>query len=250
MTDGTITATLTALSREEKGTPRLSFRQTFLGLPIFIFHRLAKIAILSRFSVKGSSLLNCFLLSIMAELLLSTLKVANVHIILSKLSRTQTLSPFRCIFSASIWFRIFPAALLHSICSGTCFYFSLYVSRLLFVEIGQVGYDHGWKFGMIAALIAALYFGAVVPSYAVFIRVAGSTIPVQRDSGYLVDKDISIYGAWQSFSSSGRIGFFKLLADVLMMEICLGFAMCVFVLMLFHPAIHSDVARFFAKYAG
>lgn len=251
--DSNILAAITALSREEVGTPRLTFRQNLHGLPIFVFHRFAKIAILSRFPVKGSSLLNCFFLNILAELLLSTLKVANVHIVISKLDhlRTQMSSPFRCIFNVSIWLRTFPATLLCSICSSTCFYLPLYVSRSWYDQIGRDGREnHDWQLGAIAALIAALYFGLVVPSYAVFIRVAGSTLRLQRDSKYMVDRDIGLYGAWQSFSWSGRIRFFRLLAEVLVMEISLGFTMCTFAYMLCHPALHSDVARFFAKYAG
>lgn len=235
------------------GTPRLTWRQDFYGLPIFVFHRLAKIAILSRFPVKGSSLLGCFLLNIMAELLLSTLKVANVHIIISELdpSRTRMLSPFRCIFSLSIWLTIFPATLLYSICSSTCFYLPLYVGRSMFDQIGQDGRDsHDWQLGMIAVLIAVLYFGLVVPSYAIFIRVAGSTLPLQRNSKYTVDKDIGLYGAWQSFPWPSQIAFFKLHVNVLILETGLGWAMSIFVFALCHPALYTDVARFFSKYAG
>lgn len=157
-----ILAAITALSKKEVGNPRLIFRQKLHGLPISILYCLAKIAILSRVPVKGSSLLYCFLLNIMTELLLSTLKVANVHIIIYKLdhSRTQIPSLVRYIFSLSIWLRTFPAALLYSICSSVCFYLPLYVGRFMLLQIGRDGrVNYGRELGKIAALNAALYLG-------------------------------------------------------------------------------------------
>ena len=120
----------------------------------------------------------------------------------------------------------------------------------MFNQIDQVGYDPDWQLGKVAVLIAVLYFGLVVPSYAVFIRVAGSTLPLQRDSRFTVDKDIGLYGAWQSFSWSGRMSFFRRLAEVLLMETVLGFTMLTSVFLFCHPELYGDVARFFAKYAG
>ncbi|KAJ5627865.1 hypothetical protein N7490_010093 [Penicillium lividum] len=249
--DGNINATLLATLREDGGPIRLRLRQRFHGLPIFIFHRLAKVSILSRFSVKGSSLLSCFLLNIMAEMLLSTLKVANVHNIISEHSKDQkTFSPFKCILSLSVWRETFSATLLYSICSSICFYLPLYVGRAVFFEFGDFMSHRNLKIALLVVLIAVLYFGFVVPSYAIFIRVAGSTLPLKKDARKMGDKSLSIQSAWQSFSWSARIGFFKTLASVLVTEIVLGFIVLTCVLILCHPELHQDVARVFAKYAG
>lgn len=249
--DGNINATLSATLREDGGAIRLRLQQRFHGVPIFIFHRLAKVAILSQFSVRGSNLLGCFILNIMAEMLLSTLKVANVQNIISQHSKDPIMiSPFRCIFRLSIWHKTFLVALLYSICSSMCFYLPLHFGRLVFFESGDFTSHRNLKIALLIGLISVLYFGFVVPAYAVFIRVAGSTLPSQKSTRHLVDSNLSIYGAWQSFSWSARVDFFKTLASVLATEFCLGFIMLVFVLILCHPALHQDVACFFAKYAG
>lgn len=196
--------------------------------------------------------MNLFLLNVTAELLLSTLKVANVHVIISQHSRTQDLrvSIFRHIFSVSIWFRTFPAALLYSVCLSICFYLPIYISRLVFFEIGDFKTHQGFKAAVTLGLTAVLYFCSVVPSYAVYIRVAASALSVQKDLRRRVDTCLSISTAWQSFSRSARISFFKSLASVLAMEMCLGLILATYVFLLFHPALHPDVVLFFVKYAG
>jgi hypothetical protein len=86
-----------------------------------------------------------------------------------------------------------------------------------------------------------LYFGAVVPAYAIFIRVAASANE---------NRHLGIESAWQSFPWSARFYFFQKLAEVLVLEICVSVVLFVFVLAHFHPELHDDVIQFFVKYAG
>ena len=93
----------------------------------------------------------------------------------------------------------------------------------------------------ILAIILVLYFGTVVPTYAIFIRVAASA----QGNG-----SMNIKSAWQGFPRSARVHFFKLLVEVLVMETGVSIILFVFVLAHFHPELHDDVLQFFVKYSG
>jgi hypothetical protein len=97
------------------------------------------------------------------------------------------------------------------------------------------------QFASIVATIAILYFGTVVPAYSVLIRVTASA----QGGGSL-----DIKTAWQSFPWSARLHFFKLLAEVLALEIGLCMSLSLLVLANFHPKLHDDILQFFMKYAG
>lgn len=173
----------------------------------------------------------------MAELLLSYLKVANVHTIIDKLS---TISRFKLFFSLSDWSKLFPAILLYSIASSLCFYIPVYLVKLLGTGAVELEISENMQFASIVASIGILYFGAVVPSYAVFIRVAASQ----------GNESMDIRSAWQSFPWSARLRFFKLLGETLVFETGVCIVLFVFVLAYFHPELHDDVLQFFIKYAG
>ena len=81
----------------------------------------------------------------------------------------------------------------------------------------------------------------MVPAYAVFIRVAASA----QGGGSL-----DIKTAWQSFPWSSRLDFFKLLAEVLVLEIGVCIVLSLFVRAYFQPELHDDILQFFMKYAG
>ncbi|KAJ5219208.1 uncharacterized protein N7498_001307 [Penicillium cinerascens] len=85
------------------------------------------------------------------------------------------------------------------------------------------------------------YFGAVVPTYAIFIRVAASA----QGNG-----SMNIKSAWKGFPWSARVHFFKLLAEVLVMETVVSTILFVLVLGHFHLELHDDVLKFFVKYFG
>lgn len=236
--DGNVIATLTATLRPDAEVRSSRSRRHFRGLPIFVLHRLVKVFLISRFSTKGSSLLKCFLLNVTTELLLLNLKVANVHAILAQHSETPY---YRRILSWSTWSKTFPAMLLYSIASSICFYLPAYLIHLSGVWGGELKVSENMQFASVLSTITILYFGAMVPAYAIFIRVAASA----QENG-----PISIKSAWQSFPWSARFYFFKSLAEVLVMEIGVSIVLFVFVLAHFHPELHDDVVQFLVKYAG
>jgi hypothetical protein len=202
------------------------------GFSICIIHRLVKIFIVSRFPIKGSSLLNCSLLNIAVELLLSNLKLANIRAITTR----QSGFPYhRHIPSWSTWSKTFPAILLYSIASSACFYLPIYLVRLL----GALEVSEDTHIIFILATIVLLYFGAVIPTYAIFIRIAAST----QENG-------SIKSAWQGFPWPARLQFFKLLGEVFVLETGVCIILFVFVLAHVHPELHDDVCQLFVKYFG
>lgn len=250
-TDGIIIPTFIAIEKE-MGATTLSSWQKLHSLFIFILQRVAKFAILSLFPFTGTSLKICFLLNVMADMLLSTLKVANVHFIISQHLRPKEERPtiLRFVFSLSIWWRTFPAALVHSVCSSVCFYVPIHAGRPLLLELGEDDTLAGLKVGAVVVLIATLYFAAVVPSYAIFIRVAASALPLQKTSKEKAEEYGGIFETWQSFPPLARFKFFKSLAGVLVMEAIMAFVLSACVLLLFHPLLHRDVILFLVKYAG
>lgn len=226
---------MTATLRPDTEVQSPRARQRFRGLSIFVIHRLVKVFFISRFSKSGSDLGKCFLLNVMAELLLSNVQVAKVHAILSD----TTGIAYRCLFSWSTWLSPFPAALLYSVASSLCFYIPAYQIKLLGTWEGRSAVSEEMQFASIVATIAILYFGTVVPAYAVFIRVAASA-----QGGGILD----IKTARQSFPWSARLHFFKLLAEVLAFGVCMSLSL--FVLANFHPELHDGILQFFMKYAG
>ncbi|KAJ5671892.1 hypothetical protein N7507_001019 [Penicillium longicatenatum] len=249
--DGNIIPTLIAIEHDMGATTLRSW-QNLHGLSMFILHRVGKFALLSSFPVTGTNLKICFLLNVLTDMLLSTLKVANVHFIISQHLRAKEERPtiLRCVFSLSSWWRTFPATLLYSVCSSVCFYLPIHAGRLFFLELGEYDTHVSLKGGAVVGLIATLYFAAVVPSYAVFIRVAASALPVQKASREKSESYRGIFEAWRSFPPLARVKFFKSLASVLAMEVTMAFVLSACVLLLFHPLLHEDVILFLVKYAG
>lgn len=214
---------------------------------MFITHRLVKVFLLSRLSTGSFSLIKCFLLNISTELLLSTLKVANIYVILE-------LKPgipfYRSIFSRSIWVNTFPASLLYSIASSICFYLPVYAFHQLEPWTEDARISQETRLAIILAIISILYFGIVVPAYAIFIRVAARALPSQDNLKARENIPLTIKSAWQSFTWSARIGFFQILAKVLLLEILFTLFLFMLVVFLFDPFLHNDVAVFLVKYAG
>lgn len=234
---GYVFATLTATLRPTGRVQPFS-RLHIRGLPICIIHRLVKIFLVSRFPVAGSSVSKCALLNLTAELLLSNLKVANIHAILAP---TPVSPHYPRIPTWSMWARTLPALLLHSIASSICFYLPVYVIRLGGTLGEQLGVSQSTQLACVLTTILLSYFGAVVPTYAIFIRVAASA---QRN------ESMSIMGAWKSFPWSARVKFFEQLAEVLVMEAAVAIVLFVSVLAHFHPELHDAVFQFFVKYLG
>lgn len=187
---------------------------------------------MSRIPTKGSSLLKCALLNITVDSLLSSLKVANIHAILAQRSN---LPFYRHISAWTTWSKIFPAFLLYTVTSSTCFYLPVYFITLAGVlEVSETTLTI-----YILATIVILYFGAVIPTYAIFIRVAAST-----------QEDGSIKSAWQGFPWPARLQFFKVLAEVLVLETGVCIVLFVLVLAHVHPELYDDVCQLLVRYFG
>ena len=218
--------------------PSLS-RQHFRGLSIFVFHRLAKIYVISMFPMKEFSPLKCALLNLTVELLLSYLRVANVLTILNRHSGTHSYS--RCIPTWSMCSKTFPSILLYSTASSICFYLPIYLIQLAGALGERLRVSQTVQFISLLGTIMVLYFGVVVPAYAIFIRVTASA---RRG------ESMTIRGAWQGFSWSSRVHFYKLLGEVLFLEAGVTIVMVLSVFALCHPTVHDDVFRLFVRYFG
>jgi hypothetical protein len=139
---------------------------------------------------------------------------------------------------------------MYSIASSICFYLPVYAFRQLepWTEDAKISQER--RLAILLAIIPFLYFSLVVPAYAIFIRVAARTLPLQDNSKAQENIPLSIKSAWQSFTWSARIGFFQILAKVLLLETLFSFFLFTLVFFLFHPFLHNDVAEFLVKYAG
>lgn len=122
-------------------------------------------------------------------MLLSTLKVANIHAILVE----QWHGPlYRCILNRSIWIQSFTATLLYSIVSRVCFYLPFHLICLL-GSWGAETISETRTFMVVLATTMILYFGAVVP---IFIRVAAPLSPEQEK---FRGQSWGIKSAWNGF---------------------------------------------------
>ncbi|KAF3391542.1 hypothetical protein F1880_007476 [Penicillium rolfsii] len=218
--------------------PSLS-RQHFRGLSIFIFHRLAKIFVISTFPMKEFSPLKYGVLSLTADFLLSYLRVANVLTILNQHQHSGIFPFSRCIPTWSMWSKTFTSILLYSTASSICFYFPTYLIQLAGSLDERLEISETVQFVSILGTILILYFGTVVPAYAIFIRVTASA---QRGL------PMTIGGAWQGFRWSSQVHFFKLLGEVLVMESGVAIVIFVSVLAFCHPNLHDRVFQFCVKY--
>ncbi|PWY63123.1 hypothetical protein BO83DRAFT_412204 [Aspergillus eucalypticola CBS 122712] len=215
--------------------PRLNSslsRQHFRVLSIFVYHRLAKIYVISMFPMKDFSPLKYGFLNLTVGLLLSYLKVANVLTILRQ--HTKTLPYSRRTPTCSMWSKAFTSILLYSTASYICFYLPTYLIYLAGTWGEGLEVSEMVQFISLLATIMLIFLGMVVPTYAIFIRVTASA---QK-------------GAWQGFQWSSKVHFFKLLGEVLFLGAGVTVVMVVSVLALCHPTVHDDVFQLFVGYFG
>ncbi|KAJ5336477.1 uncharacterized protein N7506_004499 [Penicillium brevicompactum] len=231
---------------------RLFSPQNFRYLPIMLLHQALKMFLISLFPTSGSSLVKCFLLSVIFESVLSPLKVANIQ---SILNLHPQVSLRRRTLNQSVWFDIFPATLLHSTASSFCFYITVYAIRTLgFVEGEFTSVARKTALYMVFSLYGVTYVGGTVPTYAVFMRVAASVNPT-HDSQNHATGTIDIKGAWRSLSWSTLT---MLLANMYFVAVLKYVAvMCMALFSIIHFVDHSsgysgfrDAGFFFAKYYG
>ncbi|KAJ5936360.1 hypothetical protein N7454_004995 [Penicillium verhagenii] len=249
---GNVQATLAATSRPVAGDSWPGIR----GFPIFILHRLIKVFLLSRFSIhvgpEKPNLAYLLVLNVAIEMLLSTLKVANVHAILTEPSQART--PFaRRVLSWAIWKKTFSAALLYSTASSICFYLAVHMFLLFSTRNADDLSSYG-SMGTALAVMVILYFVAVVPSYAIFIRVAASTVEL-RDSRS-VEKTEGVKGTWDSFHWLDLRRFSGILAQVLGLEMIVATCLTLLVISLLtleeYPLnldMQDTAVRFMIRYA-
>lgn len=140
-----------------------------------------------------------------------------------------------------MWSKTFPSILLYSTASSICFYLPTYLIQLAGALGERLEVSETVQFISLLGTIMVLYFGMVVPTYAIFIRVTASA---QRG------ESMTIRGAWQGFSWSSLVHFLKLLGEVLFLEAGVTVVMVVSVLALCHPIVHDDVFQLFVRYFG
>jgi hypothetical protein len=191
--------------------------------------------------------MDLFPVNVVAELLLSNLKVANVHAILDP---DSAIPLYRRVFSWSTWSKTFFSVLLYSIVSSIGFYLPARVVQLSDDWGREVDLSHEMLCAALIAFVAILYFSAVIPTYAVFIRVAASTLPPKKGTREKGSRAIGIFGAWFSLPWSNLFSFYKSLAGVFVMELGVAIVLCLLTLAHFPIERQDDVAQFLIKYLG
>lgn len=185
--------------------------------------------------------------NVFAELLLSNLKVANVHAILDS---DSAIPLYRCVFSWSTWSKTFLSVLLYSIVSSIGVYLPARVVQLSDDWGRKFDLSHDMLFAALIAFVAIFYFGAVVPTYAIFIRVAASILPPKKGTREKKSRAIGILGAWISLPWSNLFSFYKSLAGVFVMEIGVTIVLCLLTLAHFSIEHQDGAAQFLIKYLG
>lgn len=244
--EGTVTFAFasTATPREPH---RLLSPGIFRGLPLMLLHQGLKMFILSLFPAQGSSMVKCFLLSVIFESVLSPLKVAHVHKILNL---HPQISLRQRIFNQSIWFDVFPATLLYSTVSSFSFYLIIYALRNLgFVDHEFTIVSRQIALCIVFALYGITHFGGTVPAYAVFMRVAASVDPTHDNPNHAT-RTMDIKGAWRSLSGSILALPFGVMYLVSVWKFLAAMCMGLFSLIYFPEHRYGEVGLFFAKYFG
>lgn len=220
-------------------------RQDLRCLPFVILHRLLKIFFLSLFPSRGPRVEKWFFLSVISDMLLSTLKVANVHTVLNL---HRQISLHQRIFNRKIWFDIFQVALLHSIACNVDFYFAVFAILKLGFENHEVTVlSHEISiYYVVFVLYGFTYFGAMVPSYAIFIRLAASMRPFPEHR-YRA-RNQSIERAWETMPPHDLRLFLKAFHIVFILE-CAAMGWMMFFCRTYLPTeMHYQLSLMFAKY--
>lgn len=219
-------------------------RQDLRGIAFVILHRLLKIFFLSLFPSRGATVERWFFLSVISDMLLSTLRVANVHTVLNL---HWQISLHRRIFNWKIWVEIFPVALLHSIASNVDFYFAAFaVLRLGFENHEVILLSQKISiYYVIFFLYGFTYFGAMVPMYAIFIRLAASMRPFPEHRHRARQ---SMERAWETMSPRDLRLFLKAFRIVFPLE-CAAMGWMMFFCRSYVPAqMHDQLGLMFVKY--
>ena len=214
---------------------------------MILLHRLLKILLLSFFPARGSSLVKCFLLSLIFELVLSTLKVANLHGILNL---HQQVSLRRRIFNQSIWFDVFLATLLYATASASCFYLTIYALRSLgFADHQFTVVSRKTALYISFATYQITFFVCVVPAYAIFTRVAASLNPFPISHSQAI-RHMDIKSAWLGLSWSTLFNLLEVQFPVFCLELLAVLCMGLFALVYIPEKGYGEAGLLFVKYFG
>lgn len=192
--------------------------------------------------------MKCFLVSVICDLALSTLKVANVHAIINKHPQVPL---HRRVLNQSTWFDIFPAALLYSTASNLSLYLTMYAIRTLgFLDHDFSDVSRNTALYIVFATATVTYFGAMLPAYAIFIRVAASMEPLQDNANRQELGYLDIKSAWQSLHEFAFRQFIELFGGIFVIEWVARHVGALFSLLFFPEHRYDEVGLFFIKYAG
>ncbi|RHZ55339.1 hypothetical protein CDV55_101055 [Aspergillus turcosus] len=217
----------------------------YRGLSMALTHRLVKVVLFHIAPLQYTNVFGWFVYNAVIETLLSNLHVALLHIIISRPSPKRF---YQRIPGFSSWIQIAPIAALSSVATSADFYLPLGLIRLF----GKLDGSHPipmarglCEIAIILISTALLYFAAVAPARAIFIRVAASMLPEQDQPIVAFDRTfggkvvpvvlggsgkVSISDAWSSFDWAARVRYLKVLAKVFALEVVCWFFLIPFVL--------------------
>jgi hypothetical protein len=224
---------------------RAGYWYRYRGLSMALTHRLAKVFLFRFAPLQDTSLFGWFVYNAVIETILSNLHVALVHIIISRPSPKRF---YQRIPGLNSWIKIAPIAALSSVATSADFYLPLGLSRFF----GKLDGSHPiplarglCEITIILISTALVYFAAVAPARAIFIRVAASMLPEQDKPIVAFDRTfggkvvlvalggsgkVSIPDAWSSFHWNARVRYLKVLAMVFVLEVVCWFLLILFVL--------------------
>jgi hypothetical protein len=141
--------------------------------------------------------------------------------------------------------------LLYSTAVSATFYSTIYAIRSLgFIDHEFTVVSRDTALYIVFGTYIVLNFGAMVPAYAIFIRVATSMDPSQEsDDRRHPTRHLDIKSAYQGMPLSIVGMLFARFYAVLIFEF-LGVTFLTFTCLITFPGSYDEVGRFFVKYAG
>lgn len=217
------------------------------GLNIAIAWRLVKALLIYIAPLDDRNFLGWLVYTAALEVLLSSFHAALIH---KLVSLPSTKYFWQRIPGFNTWLKLLPSAVPASFATSTNFYLPWCLARL-FRDAGR-----GILFGIICTPL--IYFFAVAPARAIFIRVVAFLLPEEDQPIPTLDRaltgidpvsrqerrTLSVTDAWSSFQWSARWRYVKALAIVFVFEFILWCYIWLFVLN--RPDMGSRVLHFLA----
>ncbi|GIJ85572.1 hypothetical protein Asppvi_004431 [Aspergillus pseudoviridinutans] len=217
----------------------------YRGLSMALTHRLVKVFLIRIAPLQDTNLFGWFVYNAVIETLLSNLHVALLHIIISRPSPKRF---YQRIPGLSSWIQIAPIAALSSVATSADFYLPLGLIRFFGERDGSHAIPKATGLCEIVIIListALLYFAAVAPARAIFIRVAASMLPEQDKPIVAFDRTfggkvipvvlggsgkVSIPDAWRSFHWAARVRYLNAFAKAFALQVVCWFLLVLFVL--------------------